>query len=437
MAEADTAIVRRFYEQLWNRWELAVADEIVAEDVRFRGSLGAAVRGREQFKGYVESVRSAFPDWRNEVEELFDVGDKVVARLTWTGTHRGELLGVPATGRKVSYAGVAIFTIADGTITDAWIVGDTQELWRSLGLLESPGRAEQGDPGIDGFEYRSVPVEETSYRPGVAGTGPPVLLLHGFPQTHYCWRRVAPGLAESATVVVCDLKGCGESAAPEGGALGEGYSNRERADELVELMEQLGFDRFAVVGHDRGARVAYRMALDHPDALERLVVLNIVPTVEQFERMAEGVALEYYPWLLLAQPPPLAERLLAGASDFFLEHTFDTWSADPDAIAPEARERYRRAFTEEAIARICADYRASFHIDRPTDAGDRDAGKRIDAPVLVHWGAEEGTMSDGPLEVWRRWADQVSGGPLRSGHFIPEEAAGELLPSLRSFLAGS
>ncbi len=434
MPEADTAIVRRFYEELWNRWDLAVADEIVAEDIRFRGSLGTTVRGRREFKAYVESVRTAFPDWRNEIEDLFGAGDKVVARLTWTGTHRGELLGVPATGREVAYAGAAIFTIADGVITDAWVVGDTQELWRALGLLAPQARPTPDDPGIDGFDYRSAPIAETAYRPGIAGAGPPVLLLHGFPQTHHCWHRIAPRLAEESTVVVCDLKGYGESAAPEGGPLGEGYSNRERAAELVELMAALGHERFAVVGHDRGARVAYRMALDHPDTVERLGVLNIVPTVDQFERMAEGVALEYYPWLLLAQPPPLAERLLAGAAEFFLEHTFDTWSADPDAIVPEARERYRRAFTDEAIARICADYRASFHIDRTMDAEDRDSGRRIRCPVLVHWGAEEGGMSDGPLEVWRRWADEVSGGPLQSGHFIPEEAAEELLPSLRSFL---
>jgi steroid delta-isomerase-like uncharacterized protein len=134
-----TAIVRRFYEELWNGWNLELADEIVAEDVRFRGSLGATVRGREGFKAYVESVRAAFPDWHNEVEELIDAGERVVARLTWSGTHRGELLGVPATGREVSYVGAAIFTVRGGVIEDAWIVGDTQELWRSLGLLERPG----------------------------------------------------------------------------------------------------------------------------------------------------------------------------------------------------------------------------------------------------------------------------------------------------------
>jgi haloacetate dehalogenase len=295
--------------------------------------------------------------------------------------------------------------------------------------------ASADDLGIEGFEYTTVAAGPTTYRPGVAGGGPPVLLLHGFPQTHYCWHLVAPALVAANTVVVCDLKGYGESRSAPGGPLGEGYSNRQRASELVEVMAQLGFDRFAVVGHDRGARVAYRMALDHPERVDRLGVLNIVPTVDQFERMAQAAALEYYPWFLLAQPPPFAERLVSASAEYFLRHTLTTWTARPDAISEPATERYLRAFTPEAIAGMCADYRAAFHIDRPMDEDDRRRGHRIRCPVLVHWGAEEGAMSDGPLEVWRRWADTVDGGPLRSGHFIPEEAPDELAASLQGFLA--
>jgi haloacetate dehalogenase len=288
--------------------------------------------------------------------------------------------------------------------------------------------------GIDGFEYTTVRVGPTGYRPGVAGAGPPVLLLHGFPQTHYCWHRVAPALTAGATVVVCDLKGYGESRSPPGGPLGEGYDKRTMAAELVELMARLGFARFAVVGHDRGGRVAYRMVLDHPAAVERLGVLNIVPTVDQFERLTPETALDYYPFLLLAQPPPFAERLLAASAEYFVRHTLSSWAASPDAIAPEAAERYVRAFTAEALVGICADYRAAFHIDRRLDAEDRAAGRTISCPVLVHWGASESAMSDGPLVVWRRWAAEVSGGPLWSGHFIPEEAADELAASLARFL---
>jgi haloacetate dehalogenase len=287
---------------------------------------------------------------------------------------------------------------------------------------------------MEGFEYTGIEVGPTSYRPRVAGDGPPVLLLHGFPETHYCWHRVAPGLAEDHTVVVCDLKGYGESRSAPGGPLGEGYSNRERAAELVELMTRLGHERFSVVGHDRGGRVAYRMALDHPDSVERLGVLNVIPTVEQFDRMAEGVALEYWPFIFLAQPPPFAERVISASAEYVLRHILESWPASPDAIAPEATEHYLRGFTPETIPGICAEYRASFHLDRQMDAEDRDAGRRIVCPVLVHWGSEEGAMSDS-LEVWRAWADSVEGAPLPSGHFIPEEAPEELLASLRSFLA--
>jgi haloacetate dehalogenase len=289
---------------------------------------------------------------------------------------------------------------------------------------------------VDAFEYSQVTVGPTAYRPGVAGSGPPLLLLHGFPQTHYCWHRVAPSLTDRWTVVVCDLKGYGESRSEAGGALGGGYSKREMASELVELMTRLGFERFAVVGHDRGGRVAYRMALDHPDAVARVAVLNIVPTVDQFERMAAETSLDYYPFYLLAQPPPFSERLVSASAEYFLRHALSTWAATPDAISSEATERYLRAFTPETIALICAEYRAAFHIDRPMDAEDREAGRKIRCPVLVHWGAEEGAMSDGPLGVWRRWADDVEGGPIASGHFLPEEAPDELVASLRRFLGG-
>jgi haloacetate dehalogenase len=289
--------------------------------------------------------------------------------------------------------------------------------------------------GMDGFDYKAVKVGRTSYRPGVAGEGPPVLLLHGFPQTHHCWHLVAPALAEASTVVACDLKGYGESLSAPGGEHGEGYSNRERADELVEVMKQLGFDCFSVVGHDRGGRVAYRMALDHPDVVERVGVLNIVPTVDQFERMAEGAAVECWPWFFLAQPPPFAERVLAASAEYVVRDILSSWTAAPHAISPDATDVYVRAFNAETIPGMCADYRASFHIDRQMDAEDREAGRRIGCPVLVHWGAEEDAMSDGPVKVWRRCADDVRGGPVRSGHFIPEEAPDELIASLRAFLA--
>jgi haloacetate dehalogenase len=287
--------------------------------------------------------------------------------------------------------------------------------------------------GIDGFDYTEVKVGSTTYRPGVAGDGPPVLLLHGFPETHYCWHRVAPALAESHTVVVCDLKGFGETRSEPGGELGEGYSNRERAAELVELMAELGFACFSVVGHDRGGRVAYRMALDHPDAVEGLAVLNVIPTADQFERMDADTALGYWPFIFLAQPPPFAERVIGASAEYVLRAILESWPASRDAITPDAVEEYLRGFTPETIPGICAEYRASFHLDRRMDAEDLEAGRKIACPVLVHWGSEEGQMADS-LEVWSRWADRAEGGPLPSGHFIPEEAPAELAESLGAFL---
>ena len=206
------------------------------------------------------------------------------------------------------------------------------------------------------------------------------------------------------------------------------------AAELVELMAQLGFERFSVVGHDRGGRVAYRMALDYPDRVGRLAVLNIVPTGDQFERMAGDASIDYYPWFFLAQPPPFAERLVSASAEYFLRHTLDSFAGTPDAISPEAADRYLRAFTPEVISAMCADYRAAFHIDRPMDVKDRRDGNKIRCPVLVHWGADEGSLADGPLAVWRRWAEDLQGGSLPSGHFIAEEAPEELLASLRGFL---
>jgi haloacetate dehalogenase len=154
-------------------------------------------------------------------------------------------------------------------------------------------------------------VGDTAYHVVVGGSGPPVLLLHGFPQTHLCWDRVAPALAERHTVVLADLRGYGASTAPPGGPRGEGYTKREMAAELVQVMAGLGHERFAVVGHDRGARVGYRMALDHPGVVDRLAVLNVIPTLDQFERMSGGPSLGYWPWVLLAQPAPMPERLLS------------------------------------------------------------------------------------------------------------------------------
>jgi haloacetate dehalogenase len=263
-----------------------------------------------------------------------------------------------------------------------------------------------------------------------------VLLLHGFPQTHYCWRRIIPALTSEHRVVAPDLRGYGGSAAPAGGPQGEGFSKREIANDLVEVMRSLGVERFAVVGHDRGARVGYRLALDHPDLVERLAVLNIVPTLDQFERMATSATLGYWPWFLLAQPAPFPERLIAAEREHFLRFVFDSWAARPGAIDGDAFGEYLSALDESTIAAICADYRASFWIDRNDEAEDRARGRRIQCPVLLVTGEDERQLADAP-SVWRNWASNLRSITVPGGHFIPEEAAEPLAATLRAFLSES
>lgn len=293
-----------------------------------------------------------------------------------------------------------------------------------------------GSGRIPGFEYERIEVGDASYNVAVAGEGPAVVLLHGYPETHYCWRRIAPELARTHRVIAPDVRGYGATRAPAGGQHGEGYSKREMAADIVSLLDALGTERAAVVGHDRGGRVAYRMALDHPDRVERLAVLNIVPTVEQFERVTPEDALEYWPFFFLAQPAPFPERLIAAAPDHYVRSLIEAWAAWPERIGDEAASHYVESFRDNAIPGSCADYRASFHVDRLLDAEDRAAGRRIGCPVLVIWGEmDERVSGGGPLEVWRRWADRVDGQAVRAGHFIPEEAPDQVMQALVPFLA--
>lgn len=288
---------------------------------------------------------------------------------------------------------------------------------------------------LTGFDQVRMPIGNATYSVVVGGAdnGTPVLLLHGFPQTHHCWRHVAPRLATRFKLTIPDLRGYGGSRAPAGGPRGEGYSKREMATELMELMARLGHDRFAVVGHDRGARVAYRLALDHPDRVTKVALLNILPTLEQFERMGNGPSLGYWPWFLLAQPAPLPERLIGANPAAVLEHAFDSWAGDPSAIDRSSRDTYAETLTPSVIAAMCADYRASFHIDRGHDAADRQAARRIEVPVLLVTGAEEEQLADAP-DVWRRWANNLEATQVPGGHFIPEEAGRQLSDTLMAFL---
>src|SRR5919197_4727462 len=286
---------------------------------------------------------------------------------------------------------------------------------------------------IPGFEETRQEVGEASYLVNQGGDGPPLVLLHGFPETHACWHRIAPTLAEARRVIVPDLRGYGASEAPPGGPRGERYTKREMASELVELMAGLGHERFSVVGHDRGGRVAYRLALDHPERGTRAGLLNVVPTIDQFERMGAGPSLGYWTWFLLAQPAPFPERMLLCDRGALLDLVFATWPSDPDAIASEQRDAYLRALTPSTAAAMCADFRASFHLDREHEAEDRAARRRIACPALVITGEDETQLRDAP-EVWQAWANDLTSTRVTGGHFNPEEAPGQLCDVLVKFL---
>jgi haloacetate dehalogenase len=269
----------------------------------------------------------------------------------------------------------------------------------------------------------------------VRGSGPPLLLLHGYPQHRAMWRSVAPAMAERFTVVASDLRGYGDSSKPAGDPAHERYAKRTMAADQVALMRSLGFARFAVCGHDRGARVAHRMCLDHPDALAAAAVLDIVPTRHLFATTDRAFASAYYHWFFLSQPPDLPERLIGGAARDFVEITLDRWSAPGFTFPPEFVRDYAAAFTPEAIHASCEDYRAAATIDLEHDAADAD--RRVGCPLLVVWG-ERGAMHrlyDVPA-TWRDRAADLTAHSVDCGHFVPEEAPDETVSILSGFLDG-
>jgi haloacetate dehalogenase len=292
---------------------------------------------------------------------------------------------------------------------------------------------------FDTFVARRIAVDGTEIATWVGGNGTPVLLLHGYPQTHAIWHRVAPVLVQRFTVVATDLRGYGDSGMPDGGPDHSGYSKRAMALDQIAVMAALGFERFAVVGHDRGARVAYRMALDHPERVTRVAVLDVIPTIEMWDRLDSGLGLGIYHWMFLAQPGDLPETMIGRDPDDYLERTLAAWTGRNGSITAEALAEYRRSFRRpEAIHAACEDYRAGAGIDVELDAADRSAGRCIACPVLALWGQTWlGKSHADPLEIWRRWADTVTGYGLPCGHFIPEEAPEELLAILMPFLAGA
>lgn len=288
---------------------------------------------------------------------------------------------------------------------------------------------------FEGFAAQRIRTSGAEIHLRTAGKGPPLLLLHGYPQTHAIWHEVAPALAADFTVVCADLRGYGDSGKPEGGAAA--YSKRIMARDMVEAMAALGHDRFLLAGHDRGGRVAHRLCLDHPDRVARAAVLDIVPTLTLFRATDQALAMGYYHWFFLSQPSLLPERLIGGDPLFYLRAKLGQWSGAKDLswLAPAALAEYERCFTAATIRASCDDYRAAASIDLEDDAADAD--RRIACPLLVLWG--ERALMHRSFDVLATWRDKASGPvegrALPCGHYLPEESADQVVAELRRFFA--
>jgi haloacetate dehalogenase len=267
------------------------------------------------------------------------------------------------------------------------------------------------------------------------GEGPPLLLLHGHPQTHLIWERCARELADRFTVIATDLRGYGASSKPHGDAAHATYSKRAMAADQVAVMRHFGFERFLVCAHDRGARVAHRMALDHADAVERLMLLDIAPTLAMYEQTDRTFATLYFHWFFLIQPEPLPESLIGANPDAYIERVMGSRHAGLAPFAPHALDAYRQALRQPgAVHAMCEDYRASATIDLEHDRMDIERGRKVSCPLRVLWG-EHGVIEQcfDPLAEWRKVAHDVSGRSLACGHYIPEEAPDALLAEMLSF----
>ena len=280
---------------------------------------------------------------------------------------------------------------------------------------------------FDGFETRLMNLESTTIFARVAGNGPPLLLLHGFPETHLMWRDIAPVLLEKFTVVCADLRGYGKSGTPPSEPDHGPYTKRAMAVDMVKLMKRLGHDRFMVAGHDRGGRVAYRMALDHPTIVQKLAVLDVISTADAWDRADARFSLSFWPWSLLAQPAPFPEELLGAVPEAVIQSVLAGWGS-PSSIFPQAvRASYEAMLGDrDHLHGICEEYRAAATLDHEHDAADRSAGNRIICPFLTLWSrtgalAQWYTEEGGPLAIWRHWCDHVEGHPVEGGHFFPEE----------------
>ena len=303
-----------------------------------------------------------------------------------------------------------------------------------------PAKSSTTATAFPGFETRELPTSRGTVHAVVGGGGPPLLLLHGYPQSHLMWHAAAPVLADRHTVVAADLAGYGASFRPAPTPDHAAHGKRAMALDQVEAMAALGFDRFDVAGHDRGGRVAYRMALDHPDRVQRLAVLDIVPTGEVWRRVDREVVRRYWHWSFLAHPAPLPERLIgADPQAYFDLHVRGDMGlgAAPGRYPTPVLDAYRRVLDDPAaVEAMCEDYRAGASVDVSHDDADRQAGRQIACPVLALWGAHgalRGFYGD-VLEVWRPWAPDVRGGAVDATHFLAEDRPQQTASALLDFL---
>jgi haloacetate dehalogenase len=292
----------------------------------------------------------------------------------------------------------------------------------------------------DDFKSEEITTQDAKIFTYRGGSGQPVLLLHGFPQSHLMWKGIAPILARHFTVVCADLRGYGRSSCPASTPDHFPYSKRAMAIDMVAVMDKLGFPVFALVGHDRGARVAYRLALDSPDRVSKVAVLDIVPTSVNWQRADANFVRYMWPWSLLAQPAPLPESILAAAPDAIVD-AFRV--RDSAAFDPKLREIYIETLGDPDHAHaICEDYRAGATLDRLYDEEDQASGRKIECPVLALWAGRGGQTGKahndigGPLSVWKLWARDVKGRPMNGGHFFPEEIPEETAATLTQFFSG-
>jgi haloacetate dehalogenase len=288
-------------------------------------------------------------------------------------------------------------------------------------------------PFFQGYRVLDVEAGGVRFAGVIGGSGPPLLLVHGYPQTHIAWRKIAGELARHYTVIAPDLPGYGAS---RPAAMSPRWTKRRVGEALVALMRALGHERFAIVGHDRGARSGYRLVLDHPGVVTAFASLTVVPTLDAMEGVDYRFARKNYHWFLLSQPDNLPETLLAAAPDAVIDWEFDVMRASDDAvIEPAARSAYRAAFRNPAVRHaMCEDYRAALDEDLAFDRADRSAGRKLDCPVLALWPEVQATGPPLPVDAWKQWADHVVGATTTGDHLQAEDRPAEVLAALMPFL---